>query len=481
MVLEIGEVKEETVKKYEKFLSTGKYKELAQSTQSFNRKLNEERKMRIPYVDGQTGVAMKHYNNMRMARERMPGRREGQVYSYPQRRWQKKRYQYLQYFMLPKHLRFHPAGDPALGLPVVEHPALVSEDSNSNLSGAKAVEWGDFYMNEEDYALQEVGSEPESDSDFEYEGGRSKKKKGKKGGKGESYSSSSKSKSKRKDEEKTPQADRTSSRSSRRTPAAPPSPAVPAQPMIPTSVIGHQGQPPHSGAHSGPPTSAPPSYPGISRPGAGAPPQGYPGYPGGPPPQGFPGMRPPGGPGYPSGGHFGPPGHGAPPTSGPPQSGLGPPVPQAKPGGPLPGPDGSIVQPVTHKEPVDNFEPEPVVVKPRKAEPSGYCDFCLGDRDNNKKTGSAEELIGCSECGRSGHPTCLQFTDNMKISVKKYPWQCIECKTCTLCGTSENDDKLLFCDDCDRGYHMYCLVPPMKEAPEGNWSCSICIETFHKK
>ena len=50
----------------------------------------------------------------------------------------------------------------------------------------------------------------------------------------------------------------------------------------------------------------------------------------------------------------------------------------------------------------------------------------------------------------------------MLISVKKYPWQCIECKTCTLCGTSENDDKLLFCDDCDRGYHMYCLVPPMK-------------------
>ena len=86
------------------------------------------------------------------------------------------------------------------------------------------------------------------------------------------------------------------------------------------------------------------------------------------------------------------------------------------------------------------------------------------------------------------------------VSVKKYPWQCIECKTCTLCGTSENDDKLLFCDDCDRGYHMYCLVPPMKVsvlcsvaefvsynhfsaqvAPEGSWSCSICVETFHKK
>lgn len=39
----------------------------------------------------------------------------------------------------------------------------------------------------------------------------------------------------------------------------------------------------------------------------------------------------------------------------------------------------------------------------------------------------------------SGHPTCLQFTANMMKSVVKYRWQCIECKTCTLCGTSEND------------------------------------------
>ena len=37
MVLEVGEVKEESVKKYEKFLITAKYKELAQNTQSFSR------------------------------------------------------------------------------------------------------------------------------------------------------------------------------------------------------------------------------------------------------------------------------------------------------------------------------------------------------------------------------------------------------------------------------------------------------------
>ncbi|XP_069065049.1 zinc finger protein DPF3 isoform X2 [Pleurodeles waltl] len=108
--------------------------------------------------------------------------------------------------------------------------------------------------------------------------------------------------------------------------------------------------------------------------------------------------------------------------------------------------------------------------------PNDYCDFCLGDSSNNRKSGQPEELVSCSDCGRSGHPTCLQFTANMTEAVKTYEWQCIECKSCSLCGTSENDEKLLFCDDCDRGYHMYCLDPPMSEPPEGSWSCHLCLD-----
>ena len=37
-----------------------------------------------------------------------------------------------------------------------------------------------------------------------------------------------------------------------------------------------------------------------------------------------------------------------------------------------------------------------------RSQSSGYCDFCLGDASNNKKTNQPEELIACSECGRSG-------------------------------------------------------------------------------
>ncbi|XP_072573640.1 zinc finger protein ubi-d4-like isoform X4 [Paramormyrops kingsleyae] len=113
--------------------------------------------------------------------------------------------------------------------------------------------------------------------------------------------------------------------------------------------------------------------------------------------------------------------------------------------------------------------------------PNNYCDFCLGDSKVNRKTGQSEGLVSCSDCGRSGHPSCLQFTPVMMAAVKTYRWQCIECKCCNVCGTSENDDQLLFCDDCDRGYHMYCLRPPMSEPPEGSWSCHLCLDLLKDK
>ena len=37
-----------------------------------------------------------------------------------------------------------------------------------------------------------------------------------------------------------------------------------------------------------------------------------------------------------------------------------------------------------------------------KANPNNYCDFCLGDETENKKTGEKEELVSCADCGRSG-------------------------------------------------------------------------------
>uniref|UniRef100_A0A669DEZ2 D4, zinc and double PHD fingers family 2, like n=2 Tax=Oreochromis TaxID=8139 RepID=A0A669DEZ2_ORENI len=142
---------------------------------------------------------------------------------------------------------------------------------------------------------------------------------------------------------------------------------------------------------------------------------------------------------------------------------------------------------LAEEEGEDREEIEAPPTPPTKKGPNGlalpndYCDFCLGDSTLNQKTGQSEELVSCSDCGRSGHPTCLQFTPVMMAAVKTYRWQCIECKCCNVCGTSENDDQLLFCDDCDRGYHMYCLTPPMTEPPEGSWSCHLCLALLKDK
>lgn len=364
------QIDSERVKKIENFLKSDDYRAMVAGTKKYNRKLNEERKTRMPYVDGQTGIAQKNNNCERSRRERMPGKREGQIYTYPSKRWKKTSYQYLKYINAPRNMGFGQEveawpQDPMVPLPVSvaerQPPRATSLDTNIGGMAGLAAYAGGFYEDELDMPDQD------SESDDDYERGRNKKGKGK-----------PKARSK-------------------------------------TKVVG---------LSSGKSSNGP----------------------------GGPGGRP-----------------------------------SRKSSAPPP----TYGTPVLPPEPVkDSFEPPQVAVQVKKNTPTGYCDFCLGGQAPdekledgkviNKTTQIMEELISCGECGHSGHPKCLQFTENMLTSVRGYAWQCMECKACTLCSTSENDDQLLFCDDCDRGYHMYCIVPPMKEAPEGSWSCVICVQRFHK-
>ena len=118
-----------------RFFAASSYKDFLERATAFNRKLNEERKMRIPYIDGQTGVAQRHYGNQRLPRERMPPnqlKRPGQILSYPQKQWKKKRYQYLKFFMQPRS-RFDPDSEMHT-ISQIENPSL-NEDSNGSSSG----------------------------------------------------------------------------------------------------------------------------------------------------------------------------------------------------------------------------------------------------------------------------------------------------------------------------------------------------------
>ncbi|KAK7374789.1 hypothetical protein VNO80_08228 [Phaseolus coccineus] len=45
---------------------------------------------------------------------------------------------------------------------------------------------------------------------------------------------------------------------------------------------------------------------------------------------------------------------------------------------------------------------------------------------------------------------------------------------CQECGSGHSPAKLLLCDKCDRGYHLFCLRPVLPTVPKGSWFCRSC-------
>ncbi|XP_065343504.1 zinc finger protein DPF3-like isoform X2 [Cloeon dipterum] len=478
----------EAASKLESFLNDPAYKEAIENSATYNTRLCMERRMRMPFLDSQTGVAQNHSNLFWSSRQRLPGLNEGQIYSYPSKRWRKKRRQYLMNWMQPR--RKEAENDLDLHtISTVENPAAINEDSKDSVLKDEVAKDA-WYYDELDINDIDNFDEPDADSDYDYEESykrnkrrRSSKTPGRVGFGEKMLNDSSKS---------FVQTSQGTNRGRRK--ITPNYDAVGGDADKPFSCelcgARYKTRPglTYHYTHShkdkeeddDDSSSANASLPATS---------------GGASPKPTPPAAPVVAPGVPAG----PSGTPVPPTAAPPL--VAPPEvvgPNAPAGTPRRGrqnlsasgmPNLIPEEPLTptvvneRRKPPNLTPAEGGVAKDEhdRANPSPYCDFCLGDANENKKTGSSEELVSCSDCGRSGHPSCLQFTANMIISVRKYRWQCIECKCCSVCGTSDNDDQLLFCDDCDRGYHMYCLNPPLTSPPEGSWSCLLCIGEFHKK
>ncbi|KAL1447651.1 hypothetical protein MTO96_028454 [Rhipicephalus appendiculatus] len=45
---------------------------------------------------------------------------------------------------------------------------------------------------------------------------------------------------------------------------------------------------------------------------------------------------------------------------------------------------------------------------------------------------------------------------------------------CRICRRRRDPERMLLCDGCDRGHHLYCLKPPLEEIPKGDWYCISC-------
>ncbi|KAI8786736.1 atherin isoform X1 [Biomphalaria glabrata] len=100
------------------------------------------------------------------------------------------------------------------------------------------------------------------------------------------------------------------------------------------------------------------------------------------------------------------------------------------------------------------------------------CDICHLSGRNPK--GQHELLLHCKDCTARAHPSCMNYFGQLAVRAYRGPWQCMDCKTCCLCQDPGFPDQMLFCDCCDKGYHMSCHQPPVNKKPSGNWECSAC-------
>ncbi|XP_061468684.1 zinc finger protein ubi-d4-like [Rhineura floridana] len=105
-----------------KLLGEQYYKDAMEQCHNYNARLCAERSVRLPFLDSQTGVAQSNCYIWMEKRHRGPGLASGQLYSYPARRWRKRR-------------RAHPPEDPRLSFPSIK-PGR--EAATYNLLGSDA-------------------------------------------------------------------------------------------------------------------------------------------------------------------------------------------------------------------------------------------------------------------------------------------------------------------------------------------------------
>lgn len=109
-----------------------------------------------------------------------------------------------------------------------------------------------------------------------------------------------------------------------------------------------------------------------------------------------------------------------------------------------------------------------------------YCEVCQ----------QGGEIILCDTCPRAYHLVCLEPELEEAPEGK---WSCPHCEGegvqdqesegaaeatndhhMEFCRVCRDGGELLCCDACPSAYHTYCLNPPLRNVPDGEWHCPRC-------
>lgn len=162
----VATVEMTTLEKIINFVKDNGYKELMQNSARYNVRMRKDRLYRQPYIDGQTGVAQRHCHLFVSDKHRMPGILQGQVYTYPARRWRSQRRSYLGSLMQAAR-----ADPDEHTITTVENPAAIITVEEEPAPPEKVVptpeQWATYY--EEPTFEDELEEDFESEEDFDDE------------------------------------------------------------------------------------------------------------------------------------------------------------------------------------------------------------------------------------------------------------------------------------------------------------------------
>eukprot|EP00584_Thalassiosira_punctigera_P006741 CAMPEP_0172541594 /NCGR_PEP_ID=MMETSP1067-20121228/12375_1 /TAXON_ID=265564 ORGANISM="Thalassiosira punctigera, Strain Tpunct2005C2" /NCGR_SAMPLE_ID=MMETSP1067 /ASSEMBLY_ACC=CAM_ASM_000444 /LENGTH=1391 /DNA_ID=CAMNT_0013327663 /DNA_START=90 /DNA_END=4262 /DNA_ORIENTATION=- len=60
-------------------------------------------------------------------------------------------------------------------------------------------------------------------------------------------------------------------------------------------------------------------------------------------------------------------------------------------------------------------------------------------------------------------------------------WDPYASTVCETCGIDKDDNQVVICDECHRGFHTYCMRPVMVNIPSDDWICSACCGRSDKR
>lgn len=77
------------------------------------------------------------------------------------------------------------------------------------------------------------------------------------------------------------------------------------------------------------------------------------------------------------------------------------------------------------------------------------------------------------------HVSALQYKKRIipvedKEESPDEPSEFLESLYCQVCGTGLDEEILLLCDNCNLGFHIYCMDPPLNSVPTEDWFCPAC-------